>query len=55
MRVTGDLVWKGARAHLDVDPFLLRKSLVLVLEDPARCHVGLVEGVELSGQEMLKG
>ncbi len=46
---------EGGKAHLDVDPFLLRKSLILVLEDPARCHVGLVEGAELGGQEVLDG
>ena len=44
--------FEGARADLHVDPFLLRKSLVLVLEDLTRCHPGSADEVKRSGQEM---
>lgn len=46
---------KGARADLNVDPFFLGKSLVLVLEDLARCHIGSVDGVKLSGEGRKSG
>ena len=42
---------EGARADLNVDPLLLRKSLVLVLKDLACRHLGSVDGVQLTGQE----
>ena len=50
MRVSGWAggLYEGARADLNVDPLLLRKSLVLVLKDLARCHVSLVDSVKLS-------
>lgn len=38
-------------ADLNVDPFLLRESLELVLEDLARCHLGSAGGVERNGYE----
>ena len=37
------------RADLNVDPFFLRKSLVLILKDLAGCHVGSVDGMSERG------
>lgn len=44
-------MWIVVRANLNVDPFLLRKGLVLILEDLACCHLDSVNGVKLNGQE----
>ena len=41
--------WWVGLSDLNVDPLLLRKSLVLILKDLARCHVSLMDSVKLSG------
>lgn len=41
------ILCEGTWADLNVDPFLLRKSLVFVLEDP-RGHVDSEDGVQFN-------